>query len=580
MPPQLRVTFGRFFAGRKEPKALLSRQLFLAVVPAVHASPVSLRGDFFFSFFLPACPFFASTELRPLRGPFAKEPAPWRLAPQSRTRPMSDISVHLLSLLFPSVSFSLLFSLRLPAFPASTCLSVSRVLSTFLRGLPPLSVCLSSTAFPTLHLLLSTFFSVPSSLYLLLSTFFSLPSSLYLLLSAFLPVSVRRMSPVSVRRDRPTPSRGWCRRAERGKAKDIGCFSSSLLARFSPLSIGSWSSRHHCRSFFSISPCSLRDPPSSRDFQRGSPLFSSPFFSLSLRQTRSLGSSLLGCLVALLLIGPLLPIPSASSSLMAAAYAHPPESPAAASSPSPVRFGEASVEEPERTSQTGDDGDAGDRSVTVSDVVQAELEMLDRITADLRHSPLTAEFDAELERSLDRVDDRLSDTDRMMKTVGCFSIAHQHFTENRPLYKALVEKASPEKGMRQDEMLRLMFHGAWVACYQRFSSPDQVERVFLGLLSVQEKLTALLRRPDTPLRFSKKQHHAAEELIRRLARVSPENHKAISGFWGYTYAVVIIFLLFFSLLCLHRVMKTKKQRDGRLTGEPTQARKRGNDKHH
>ncbi|KFG61867.1 putative transmembrane protein [Toxoplasma gondii RUB] len=388
------------------------------------------------------------------------------------------------------------------------------------------------------------------------------------------------MSPVSVRRDRPTPSRGWCRRAERGKAKDIGCFSSSLLARFSPLSIGSWSSRHHCRSFFSISPCSLRDPPSSLDSQRGSPLFSSPLFSLSLRKTRSLGSSLLGCLVALLLIGPLLPIPSASSPLPAAAYAHPPESPAAASSPSPVRFGEASVEEPERTSQTGDDGDAGDRSVTVSDVVQAELEMLDRITADLRHSPLTAEFDAELERSLDRVDDRLSDTDRMMKTVGCFSIAHQHFTENRPLYKALVEKASPEKGMRQDEMLRLMFHGAWVACYQRFSSPDQVERVFLGLLSVQEKLTALLRRPDTPLRFSKKQHHAAEELIRRLARVSPENHKAISGFWGYTYAVVIIFLLFFSLLCLHRVMKTKKQRDGRLTGEPTQARKRGNDKHH
>ncbi|KEP64873.1 UNVERIFIED_CONTAM: hypothetical protein HHA_203400 [Hammondia hammondi] len=388
------------------------------------------------------------------------------------------------------------------------------------------------------------------------------------------------MAPISLRRDRPTSSRGCCRRRERGEAMEIGCLCFSRLARFSPLRVGIGSSRHHSRLFSSVSAHALRGLPFSLDSQRCSPLFNSRF-PLSRRQTRSRASSLLSCLLTLLLlIAPLLATPSASSPPVAAVHAQTPESPATASSPSPAVFWEASVDETTRTLQTVADGDAGDRSVTVSDVAQAELEMLDRITVDLRHSPLTTEFDAELERTLDRVDERLSDTDRMMKTVGCFSMAHQHFTENRPLYKALVEKASPEKGMRQDEMLRLMLHGAWVACYQRFSSPDQVERLFLGLLSVQEKLTALLRDPDTPLRLSKKQHHAVEELIRRLARVSPDNHKAINGFWGYTYAVVIIFLLFFSLLWLHRVMKTRKQREARLTGEPTQARKRGNGKHH
>ncbi|PFH34547.1 hypothetical protein BESB_065800 [Besnoitia besnoiti] len=201
----------------------------------------------------------------------------------------------------------------------------------------------------------------------------------------------------------------------------------------------------------------------------------------------------------------------------------------------------------------------GRAPLSVADVAEAAIQTLDRLTADLKHSPLAHDIDQDEEEKLDRVDTRLSEGDQMLKHIGCFRLAERHLAENRATYKDLLEKFSPQKGMRQDEMLRLMFHGAWVACYQTFETPDDVQRLTRGHLSPQEQLAALYRGPTTPLRFSKKQHSFAEQSIRKFATESPSSRVAINGVRGYVYAVVIVILLFLACMFVYRKWMKKRK---------------------
>nr|CEL66337.1 TPA: hypothetical protein BN1204_021540 [Neospora caninum Liverpool] len=374
------------------------------------------------------------------------------------------------------------------------------------------------------------------------------------------------MARVSQRRKRQTVSLSPFQRGAEGGRAQMPASRKFHLAPVSPLEIEISRIGEQYSSF--ASPSSVACPRPLSEALRSSPGSQSPrqlssvvsFSSFSLFRMQSVGCLLAGGLLCALLLTAL---PLTASPLLDVVSARTPENPAESSSVSTSSGGVAGADAERGKAQ--ETGDRGDRSVTVDDVAHAEIQMLDRLTADLKNSPLAQDFDAEEERRRELVDQHLTDRQQMLKMVGCFWLVQQHHTENRPLYKAVVEKASPEKGMRQDEMLRLMFHGSWVACYQKFTTAEDVERLFLGMLSSQERLSSLLRGPETPIRFSKRQHHSAEQLIRRLAHISPANHKAINGFWGYTYAAVIILLLFFAILFLHRVLKTRRRRNGHQT---------------
>ncbi|PHJ18235.1 transmembrane protein [Cystoisospora suis] len=118
--------------------------------------------------------------------------------------------------------------------------------------------------------------------------------------------------------------------------------------------------------------------------------------------------------------------------------------------------------------------------------------------------------------------------------------------------------------MREDEILKVVFHGAWVACHHNLRQEHSglLARLISGeKLSTAEEYSLLYRHPRrTPFRFSKKQHNFAEQTIRRFGRDSPSVHMAINGWRGYVYSFLVLTFIFFCLLYIYRTLKRRARR--------------------
>lgn len=192
--------------------------------------------------------------------------------------------------------------------------------------------------------------------------------------------------------------------------------------------------------------------------------------------------------------------------------------------------------------------------------------VLEKLTADIS-SPLSAEPDVNTEATLDNIDEKLREFEKEQRLVLCFDVTQKHYITHRAAYVEQARMSSRQLNMRDDEAMRLMFHGSLVACYSNLREKD-VDHYAQGKLTEQDENRILMRHPDTPTRFSTNQMKLLEKIVASTQDGSTAGFATISGWMGQVYLVVVVFIIFSLLYFGYRrlaAMRQGKSKKSRMT---------------
>ncbi|KAL8424764.1 hypothetical protein Efla_001353 [Eimeria flavescens] len=103
--------------------------------------------------------------------------------------------------------------------------------------------------------------------------------------------------------------------------------------------------------------------------------------------------------------------------------------------------------------------------------------------------------------------------ERVERIFICFSLSSKHLTQHTNVYRHVVSIKSPELGMRQDDLYRVLLHSLWASCYYKFISRPVGS---LHRLS-QEEVETLIDVAAIPRRFSNQLLQDIDKTIKHFA---------------------------------------------------------------
>eukprot|EP00922_Rhytidocystis_sp_ex-Travisia-forbesii_P039737 GHVS01059110.1.p1 GENE.GHVS01059110.1~~GHVS01059110.1.p1 ORF type:complete len:298 (+),score=80.99 GHVS01059110.1:42-935(+) len=216
---------------------------------------------------------------------------------------------------------------------------------------------------------------------------------------------------------------------------------------------------------------------------------------------------------------------------------------------------------------------------SLSDLAVSSSEVLAAATsAESLSSPFTTDGgrgggqQEKEEAWLDNVDAKLKDFERQQRMVMCFDFTQRHYTRHRELYIQQARSSSTKLQMREDEAMRLMFHGSLVSCYHNIREKD-VDLHSRDRLTPEDERRILTRHKHTPLRFSAQQMRLLETIVSSTQDGSTPGFMTISGRMGYLYALVVVLLLSGGLAYgYHKLVAIRELRAGGRKGAKISAR--------
>eukprot|EP00922_Rhytidocystis_sp_ex-Travisia-forbesii_P006337 GHVS01009183.1.p1 GENE.GHVS01009183.1~~GHVS01009183.1.p1 ORF type:complete len:272 (+),score=45.15 GHVS01009183.1:154-969(+) len=202
-----------------------------------------------------------------------------------------------------------------------------------------------------------------------------------------------------------------------------------------------------------------------------------------------------------------------------------------------------------------------------AEFVSASSDVLNSITSEASlSSPFSTEnttLENAEEASLDNVDEKLQEFERQQRMVLCFDFTQRHYAKYREVYVSQARSSSKQLQMREDEAMRLMFHGSLVACYHNINEKDiDVYSKDAGFSTEDEK-RILTRHKQTPLRFSAKQMKLLEKIVSTTQDGSTPGFLTISGRMGQLYALVVVLLVTSALVYSYHKLITMREGKGK-----------------